>query len=162
MASLSPSLQGLLENYERGPAILEAALADFPAARLREPLPPGQWSAHQVVCHICDFEIVGADRMKAVVAEDGPQIPGRDETRYAARLHYDARNLADELALIAAVRRQVSALVRSLSPAEFQRVGIHSIDGPLTLETLLTRLTGHLPHHAGFIERKKRSLLKPA
>ncbi len=161
MESLSQPILALIEKYEQGPTQLRNALAEFPAEKLAAPLPPGAWSAHQVVCHLADFETVYADRIKAVVAEDGPQIPGRDDSRFAARLRYEQRNLAEELALIEAVRRQVAPLLRSLTPAEYQRVGIHSVDGPLSLETLLTRIAGHIPHHADFIERKKRLLLKP-
>lgn len=161
MTGLPSSIQSQIERYEQGAAILQGALAGFPAERLKEPLPPGAWSAHQVVCHLSDFEIVGAERIKAVLAEDGPQIPARDENRYAAKLRYHDRPLEDELALIAAIRRQIARLLRSLEPSDFQRVGIHSLDGPLSLEALLARLADHLPHHADFIERKKRSLSKP-
>lgn len=161
MESLPETVRSLIESYEQGPSLLREALSGFPPEKLKVPSPPGEWSAHQVVCHLADFETVYADRIKAVVAEDGPQIPGRDDSRFAARLHYEDRNLADELSLIEAVRRQVTPLLRSLAPAEYRRVGIHSVDGPLSLETLLTRIAGHIPHHADFIERKKRLLLKP-
>jgi hypothetical protein len=155
---LSPEIVALIDRYERGPTALRQALAGFPADQLKTPLPPGKWSAHQVVCHVADFEIVGADRIKSVIAEDGPQLPGRDEERFAARLHYGERVLANELSLIELVRRQIGRLVRSLEPADFRRVGIHSVAGPLSLAEVLNRLTEHIPHHADFIERKKRSL----
>lgn len=162
MASVLNPIPTLIESYADGPARLNAALAGYPADRLNVPSPPGGWSALQVVCHLADFETVYADRIKAVLAEDGPQIPGRDENRFAARLRYEERTLSEELALIEAVRRQLVPLLRSLGPADFQRVGIHSVDGPLSLETLLKRIAGHIPHHADFIERKKQLLLKPA
>jgi hypothetical protein len=151
-----------IEKYVQGPVKLRMALAGFPADKLAVPLPPGEWSALDVVCHLADFEIVCADRIKAVLAEDGPQIPGRDENCYRAKLHYDGRNLNDELAVIETVRRQMLPLLKSLGPADLQRVGIHSVDGPLTLETLVARIAKHVPHHADFIARKKQLLLKPA
>ncbi len=162
MPELPPSITELIESYAQGPALLKAALADFPAEKLSAPLPPGEWSAMQIVCHLADFEIVCADRIKAIVAEDGPQIPSRDENRFLSRLHYEQRNLSDELSLIEAVRRQLTRLLKSLAPADYQRVGIHSLDGPLTLETLLSRIVRHIPHHADFIARKKQRLLQSA
>lgn len=157
MPELSAELQSLIDKYSRGPELLRKTLADFPPDKLSTPLPPGNWSALQVVCHLADFEMVYADRIKAVLSEDGPAIPGRDDSKYAARLDYHRRNLAEELALIELVRKQLTPLLRSLSPADFQRVGIHSVDGPLRLETLLARIAGHIPHHVDFIERKKKS-----
>lgn len=162
MSQLSAKILSEIEKYEQGPQLLAAALAGFPADRLQEPLPPGAWSAQQVVCHLSDFEVVYGDRLKAVIAEDGPQLPARDEQRFATRLGYEQRSLPDEMALIEQIRRQVARLLRSLDVSDFRRVGIHSVDGPLTLEELLGRIAGHVPHHADFIERKKRLLLKPA
>lgn len=161
MTKLSAELLSKIDAYERGPQLLQAALDGFPADRLNDPLPPGQWSARYVVCHLADFEIVFADRIKAVIAEDGPQLPARDENRFSARLQYEQRQVADELPLFEQLRRPVARLLRSLEPADFRRVGIHSAAGPLTLEQLLERIAGHIPHHADFIERKKRLLMKP-
>jgi hypothetical protein len=35
---------------------------------------------------------------------------------------------------------------------------VHSEAGPLTLETLLERVTAHIPHHLSFIDEKVRLL----
>jgi hypothetical protein len=37
-------------------------------------------------------------------------------------------------------------------------LGVHSLDGPITFAALLERITGHIPHHVGFIEEKLRAL----
>jgi len=161
MNQLPSQMLSLIDAYERGPELLAAAVKKFPQERLRQSLPPGDWSVLQVVCHLADFELVFADRIKAVVAEEGPQLPVRDENRFAARLHYEIREIDEELALITQIRRQVARLLRSLDAADFRRVGIHSEAGPLTLEQLLTRINGHIPHHADFIERKRQQLTKP-
>jgi hypothetical protein len=162
MSDLSAEILGLIDKYAQGADVLRAALADFPADKVAAPLPPGRWSAQEVVCHLADMEIVYADRIQAVIAEDGPQIPARDENRYVSRLNYQARRVTDMLALIETVRRQITPLLQSLDAADFHRVGIHSVDGPLDLKTLLSRISGHVPHHADFIARKKQLLLKPA
>lgn len=158
MPHLPPDIAAAIDQYSRGPDVLRQALAGFPADKLATPLPPGEWSALQVVCHLTDFELVFADRIQAIVAEDGPQLPARDETRFTVRLHYDDRDVDEELELLSAVRRHVARLLRTLSPAEFQRVGLHSIAGPLTLAEVVRRAAGHLPHHVGFIEQKRKIL----
>lgn len=158
METLLAEIPALIEKYEQGPSLLKQAVSAFPQDKLTTPLPPGAWSVHQIVCHLADFETVYADRIKAIVAEDGPQIPGRNDSLFAARLRYEQRCLDDEFQLMEIVRRQMALLLKSLSPSEFQRVGIHSLDGPLSVATLLARITGHIPHHVEFIERKKSLL----
>jgi hypothetical protein len=119
---------------------------------------PGKWSTRQVVCHIADFELVYADRIKRVIAEEQPTFFGGNPDVFAARLAYPERGVAEELSLIAGVRRHVGRIVRSLAVEDFQRTGLHSSDGPLSLETLLRRVTGHIPHHVRFIEEKRHAL----
>ena len=119
----------------------------------------GKWSTRQVVCHIADFEPVYADRMKRVIAEDrNLPLRGGDPDVFAAKLAYDERNIEDELLLIEAVRRHVAAILKTLPGEAFERTGLHWVDGPLSLETLLRRITGHIPHHIRFIEEKREML----
>jgi hypothetical protein len=49
------------------------------------------------------------------------------------------------------IRCQVAHILRGLAPEDFQRRGIHSTDGPMTLVMLLWRATDHIPHHVKFI-----------
>ena len=63
-----------------------------------------------------------------------------------------------ELELLMAVRRQMAAILRELKAKDFQRMGNHSEAGPLSLETLLMRIEGHVPHHVRFIDEKRNAM----
>lgn len=152
------SHKALIDDYLQGPQALRQAIAGMTPEQLEACPVAGAWSTRQVICHLCDFEPVYADRMKRVIAEDNPQILAGDPDQFAARLAYDQRDIETELQLMEAVRRQMAAILRSLADADFQRIGTHSRDGALTLETLLQRITGHIPHHLRFIEEKRRAL----
>ncbi len=152
-------LQALIVKYDEGPALLRESISGFSSIQLRTPAPPGVWSALQIVCHIADFELVYADRMKRVIAEEEPTLFGGDPDAFAAKLAYAQRDLEEELAVITAVRREVSRFLKTLSPADFERTGRHSVDGPLTLTRLLERIAGHIPHHVQFIDGKRTALL---
>jgi hypothetical protein len=69
--------------------------------------------------------------------------------------------IEEELRLIELIRNQMGHILCSLKPDDFRRRGIHSDDGPMALETLLTRITGHMPHHVRFINEKKRAIKEP-
>lgn len=148
------TLDELLKQYENGPDLLKTAVEGMREDELDLTPVPDKWSIRQVVCHIADFEPVYADRMKRVLVEDNPTMFGGDPDRFAAGLHYEKRSVHEELELISVVRRQMAVILRSTDVEDFQRTGVHSEAGPLTLETLLERITRHIPHHVTFIEAK--------
>ena len=152
------SFTALIDEYAAGPYILEKGIFGMSDDALRATPVVGKWSTHQVICHIADFEPVYADRMKRVLAEHEPTLLSGDPNLFAARLAYDRRDTQEELRIIELVRKQMVRILRKLEPDDFQRRGIHSADGPLTLETLLRRITGHVPHHLKFIAEKRAAL----
>jgi hypothetical protein len=148
----------LLDDYAAGPGILEAAVAGLTDQQLRTPAAPGTWSPLEVVAHVADAEILYADRLIRTLGMDRPALPGMDPDAVQARVPGNQRDLAEELALIAILRKRMTRILRQFDPAEFQRVGIHSEAGPLTAETLLQRVVGHLPHHAEIVRQKRPNL----
>lgn len=148
----------LVHDYVAGADQLRKAVAGMSEEQLDATPVAGKWSTRQVICHIADFEPVYADRMKRVIAEEKPALLSGDPDLFKAALAYDKRPVQDELDLIAVVRRQMAVILRTLKAEDFQRTGIHSSDGPLTLETLLKRITNHIPHHVQFIAEKRKAL----
>ncbi len=148
----------LINDYCAGPAKLRRAVDGMTAEQIDARPIPGRWSTKEVICHIADFELIYADRLKRVIAETGPTLFGGDPDLFAARLAYDLRDVEVELTLIEAVRRQVEPILRSLKPEGFQRAGNHSEAGPITLERLLANITDHIPHHIAFIDEKRAAL----
>jgi uncharacterized damage-inducible protein DinB len=151
-------VNALLDEYARGPDVLADALAGLDDHQLHTRAAPGQWSPLEVVAHIADAEILYADRLLRVLSSDRPALPGMDPDATQSRLPGHQRDLAEELAVIAAIRRRMLRILRGCDPADFERVGIHSEAGPLTAEVLLQRVTRHLPHHADIIRQKRPNL----
>jgi uncharacterized damage-inducible protein DinB len=147
-----------IQEYLTGPKLLQDAIAEMSKGQLDARPVPGKWSTREVVCHIADFEPIYSDRMKRVIAEHEPTMLGGDPDLFAARLAYSIRDAEEELATIDVTRSQMARILKTLKAEDFQRKGLHSEDGPLTLETLLKRITGHIPHHIKFIEEKKAAM----
>jgi hypothetical protein len=148
----------LIEEHLAGPELLRRAVAGMTRDQLLARPIPGKWSTQEVVCHVADYEPIYADRMKRVIALTEPELLPGDPGLFAARLAYDRREVEEELAFIELTRRQMARILRALKPEDFQRRGLHTRDGALTLEDLLQRVTGHIPHHVRFIEEKRRAL----
>jgi uncharacterized damage-inducible protein DinB len=148
----------LVDAYLAGPGLLRRAVEGLTPEQL-DALPiPGNWSIRQVVCHVADAELLYADRIRRILAEDQPALVKADPDRYLAALSVSNRDFEDELALIEAIRRHIGQILAALPPQAFDRVGIHSTDGPLTLHAVLQRVTAHIPHHVAFINAKRQRL----
>ncbi len=152
------SHDALIEQYLAGPGLLRLAISGMTGEQLVARPIPGKWSTQEVVCHLADYEPIYADRMKRVIALKEPELLKGDPGLFAARLAYDRRDVEEELALIEITRKQMARILRALKPDDFQRTGGHSRDGALTLEVLLQRITGHIPHHVRFIEEKRQAM----
>lgn len=144
-------------NTNKCQDLVNAVCQTVPENWSKHPI-PGKWSIRQVVCHLADFEPIYADRMKRVLVEDNPTLFGGDPDVFAAGLHYDKRDVERDLQLIVLVRSQMSQILRNTDIEAFQRTGVHSEVGPMTLETILERATRHILHHIPFINEKTAAL----
>jgi hypothetical protein len=154
MASISEQI----DQYLAGPAALRQAVAGLTAEQARARPIAGKWSTLECICHLADFEPIHADRMKRIIAEERPQLVAGDEQKFAAALCYHTRDLEEELTIIEKTRSQMARILGTLPPGAFQRVGVHTERGPLTLEQVLAITTNHIPHHLKFILEKRQKL----
>lgn len=148
----------LIQAYACGFGLLCDAVSSTPESGWDATPIAGKWSVRQVVCHLADAEVVYADRMKRVIAEENPTFFEADPNVFVPALHCSQRAPQAELNLIAAVRNHMLPILESCDSACFQRTGVHSLDGSMTLRTLLKRIAGHIPHHVAFIEEKLKAL----
>jgi uncharacterized damage-inducible protein DinB len=150
--------QKLIDQYAAGPAQLRQAVAGMTREQLLARPVAGKWSTLELICHIADFEPVYVDRMKRIIAQEDPALFSGDPDLFASKLAYHDRDLNEELALIEACRAHMSRILRTLPAEAFQRRGIHSENGPMTLEKILSNIGNHIPHHLPFLQEKRKAL----
>jgi uncharacterized damage-inducible protein DinB len=148
----------LIDRYEYGGRVLTLAIEGLSDEQARERVGPGTWSISEVVAHLLDSDLVGADRMKRVIAEDAPTLQAYDENAWVARLDSRSRPMAEAAALFAAQRRWMARILRDCTDADFARVGHHTEDGPRSLAQLLATYVAHLDHHLRFLYGKRGAL----
>jgi hypothetical protein len=72
----------LIEEYEKGGDDLRMAVRGLEREDLLAFPVPGTWSIQQIVIHLLDSELVTADRMKRVIAEEKAALLSFDENRW--------------------------------------------------------------------------------
>lgn len=152
----------LIDAYLAGLEELRSAVRGMSREQLLARPVPGTWSTLEVLCHLADSEAVFADRMKRILAEDRPPLPFADPKLFVPALAYMQRDADVEIGLIEMTRRQMASILQAVPPECMQRTGIHSKDGPRTLEQVLEKAVSHLAHHLKFVREKRRAMLLPA
>jgi hypothetical protein len=150
----------LIDAYSGGAKLIRDALRSTAKIDLDARPIEGKWSVREVVCHLADSEIVYADRMKRVIVEDNPTFFEADPNLFVPALHCPQRPVDRELDVIEAIRAHMLPILQSCDANVFRRTGVHSLDGKMTLQTLLERITNHLPHHVAFIEEKLHKMAR--
>ena len=70
----------LIEDYEKGVDSLRMAVRGLSREDLLAHPVAGMWSIQQIVIHLLDSDLILADRMKRVIAEENPTLIGFNET----------------------------------------------------------------------------------
>ena len=154
----SVSTADLIAAYERGIENLGIAVAGLtPKQVLSRPI-PGKWSTLEVVAHLADTEIYFTDRIERTIALERPLLIGVNERPYPERLNYQALDLEEQLALFSALRRHVARILRLQPPEAWQRIGVHSETGLVTLRQLVFQAVRHGRHHLPFIAEKRAAM----
>jgi uncharacterized damage-inducible protein DinB len=154
--------ESLIREYVEGPQQLRRAVAGLNGSQLIARPVAGMWSILEVVCHLADSEQAWCHRMKRVIAEERPLLIGYDESRFAASLVYQESELAHELDLIESMRVQMARVLRAIPESTWERQGVHSERGLMSLSEMVRAEVEHIPHHIRFIVAKRRALGSPA
>lgn len=142
-------------RYALGADDLDDSLRDMTPEDLDRRPAPDAWTAREIVHHLADSETMAATRLRRLVADDEPVIHGYDEPVWAERLHYD-RPIETSISLVRAVRAASLDLLRSLTPAEWDRTGTHTESGPYSVDRWLEIYADHTHDHADQIRRARR------
>ena len=160
----APSRKELIEEYAHGGEKLSLAIRGLTRedliAKPDAGANVGLWSIQQVVIHLMDSDLIGADRMKRLIAEDNPTLIGYDETRFANSLFYDDQSAEEAVRIFDANRKLFAVVLRKLPEKTFDRAGMHNEAGRVTLGDQLKKYVEHFEHHLKFIHRKREKMGK--
>lgn len=143
----------ILKTLAAGPVILRALLRGVGDQELRRRPAPGEWAIIEVVAHLADSDERSQARVRRMLAEDDPELPGYDEAELARVERYIERDLATELDRFERVRGEHVALLRSLDEAGWRRTGVHGEQGPMTVELYEAHGAGEDANHFAQIAR---------
>jgi DinB superfamily len=115
------------------------------------------WAANEVICHLRDIEEVYFVRFHAILANDDPKLYADPSAadRFAEDRQYLRNDAGHALAAFRRRRDESLALLRSLTPEQWQRSCLHPTGGRRTIESFVTMLAWHDDNH---LEQLRRAL----
>jgi hypothetical protein len=138
---------GAYERFVRGPVLLREALAGTDPATLNRRPPGEDWSMRDVVTHLADSELVGAVRIRLLLAGDEPDLPIYDPDVWKRKLLYIFRDPEAALSGFQQTRFGTAELLRECSPDAWERAGNHPQVGTVTVADLVARGADHVDEH---------------
>jgi hypothetical protein len=141
----------ILTLLEQQPAYIES-LGALGEARAGTAPAPGEWSAKQIVGHLCDFERMFAYRALRISRGDATPIEGFEQDTYVAAGNANSRPIADLAAEFTALRTTTLILYRSMTPEMFEQRGTASGMG-VTVAALCYITAGHAEGHFADLRR---------
>lgn len=157
---MNPTNSAAVERFAAGAAVLKTSIDGLTRDDLLARPIPGTWSIQQIVIHLWDADLVAADRMKRVIAEDAPLLVNFDENLWVEKFGYEETDPHLAAELFRLNREHMAALLRRQSDETFQRFGIHTQAGKKTLFELVNGYADHLDGHLVHLRRKRELLGK--
>jgi hypothetical protein len=138
----------LIARYADGYRIVSEAVAGATDEQLDARPAPGKWSAREIVHHLADSEMIGAGRLRLIVATDNPQIVAYDQDAFVGRLYYD-RPIAASLDAFKTARRSTVEILERMTDQDWARAaGTHTELGAYTADLWLEIYAAHAHAHA--------------
>jgi len=152
--------QNALKVQSATPKKIASLLRGKSPAKLRKRPAAGKWSVAEILAHLADAETVTAWRIRQILGAPGTPIQAFDQDAWAAALHYAKRDARQSLEVFRVMREANVALLKSLSPEQWQHFGMHAERGQESIEHLVRMMAGHDLNHIKQLEqllaRKKK------
>jgi hypothetical protein len=150
-------LKNCLEEAEKGPKKVAAAVSGLPDKVLRYKPSPEKWCILEILGHLADVEIVYAYRIRQMVADKKPVIAAIDQNDWAKNLGYLEASPAELIAQFGLNRHHNLRVLRRLKQADLSRSAYHpETKADVNLADMVQRLSKHDANHLEQIESLKK------
>lgn len=111
------------------------------------------WTVLETLCHLRDYDVIFQQRVRTMLAQDYPRLPGYDQAALAIERRYNEQNLSQVCAELNVSRMSFVELFRSLADQQWERAGVHPERGHFTMTDACAQVGTHEVIHIEQITR---------
>jgi len=143
-----------MRRLNRTPDDLAAAIKGQSDAILSRRPDATNWAAKEVVCHLRDTEEAFGTRFQLILTMDvDPALVGSPADRLADERQYLRNDPEEALAAFRRRRAETLQTLGKLTPAEWEKGGIHPVRGRITIDGFLSLMAWHDDNHLDQLTR---------
>jgi hypothetical protein len=143
-----------LQRLTRTAEQLSAAIKGQAESTLSRRPDGKNWAPKEVVCHLRDAEEMFTSRFELILAMDvDPKLVGPNADRMAEERQYLRNDAAEAIGAFRRRREENVELLRKLTPAQWDKGGLHPARGRMTIDTFLTLMAWHDDNHLDQLQR---------
>ena len=135
------------------PSVIGRLIEGIGDEKLKKQPAPGKWSITEILMHLAEDELVSSWRYRQMLEHDTPELAGFDQDLWARVGDYSSCDAQDALNLFRLLREANMRMFAQLTPAQWQRAGVHSERGRLTVRGLSRHMAAHDVNHIEQIRR---------
>ena len=155
MRNLLPQ-EDLIQFLSETVPTLQEITAELDSEKWHYKPAPDEWSVTEIVCHLRDVDLeVHLPRLRSLIAEEEPFMPGVVSDAWAAERDYQSQDGPEALARLAAARSELLALIPPADDLVWERRGRHTFFGPTSFWELVCLVLEHDELH---VEQVKDTL----
>lgn len=148
----SEANKAIIRRLAYAPQRILNAVSGWSEAQIHGAPAESEWSAADILAHLRASDDIVAYRIYAILARDVPPLPAYDERRWAEVAGYAQMEFRASLDTFTKRRAEIVALLRRITPEDWERSGTHEVRGTLTLRAVVAGLVEYEEEHAGQIE----------
>lgn len=143
------------------PGLFRQALRTEDERVMRHRPAAGEWSAIEVLGHMIDKMFHWSTRVKRIIHEERPYLPGYDQDAAVRAHNYqqaDLKVLFEQLELHC---ERFASVVEALPSSALQREGVHGEFGPMALQQCVQAALKSVPEHLEQLQSAQEAALAP-
>lgn len=146
-----------IEAMKRGFRELKELVAAASVEKLTRIPATGEWSAHQVLQHLADTELVYGFRIRMMLTIDRPVLVSYDQEAWIDRISPTEQDPFHALDRLRVLQEANLRIHETMTEDDLDRAGLHSDWGEITVRLILQMLGGHSIVH---LEQMRKALAR--